>query len=55
VVQNNRVGFSAVKNLEAIFVMVTGSIGELKSTGKKRTVTLAHPLIVKVAVVIHTL
>jgi hypothetical protein len=39
VVQKNRVGFSAVKNLEAIFVMVTGSIDELKSNGKKRTVT----------------
>jgi len=44
-----------VKNLEAIIVMVTGSIDELKSNGKKRTVTLAHPLIVEVAVVIQTL
>lgn len=44
-----------MKNLEAIIVMVTGSIDELKSNGKKRTVTLAHPLIVKVAVVIQTL
>ncbi|CAK9228355.1 unnamed protein product [Sphagnum troendelagicum] len=35
--------------------MVNGSIDELKSNGKKRTVTLAHPSIVKVAVVIHTL